>query len=467
MASISREPNGRKTIQFVGPDRKRRSVRLGKATERVALAVKVRIEHLVAAALTGHPLDDETARWVAALDTVMYGRLEAVGLVPRRKASSSVTLGAFLDKYTQRRIDVKPATQEVWSQTIRNLKDFYGEHRDLRTIDEPAAEDFKTFLLQEKLAPTTVSKRLQFARQFFRAAMKRKLVSSNPFAAVASKATTKSDRQQFIPRDHVARLLEACPNIDWRVIVVLARYGGLRCPSEVLSLKWTDIDWARDRMYVTSPKTEHHPGKDTRETPLFPEVRAVLAEALELAPDGAVYVVNNERYRQAACTPSGWRNCNLRTHFERIVKRAGLTPWPRLFHALRGSRETELVQKYPLHVVTAWLGNTPRIAMKHYLMVTDDDFRRAVTPETAGGNDPGQAVQNPVQLVTETVHFPVQQPSAGSGNAWQETTQALVSKGLVQDSSGDCHNLPESLAERTGFEPAEGGPPHGFSKPAL
>ena len=50
--------------------------------------------------------------------------------------------------------------------------------------------------------------------------------------------------------------------------------------------------------------------------------------------------------------------------FERLVKRAGLQPWPRLFHAMRASCETELAKEYPIHVVTSWLGNTPRIASR-------------------------------------------------------------------------------------------------------
>ena len=87
-------------------------------------------------------------------------------------------------------------------------------------------------------------------------------------------------------------------------------------------------------MTVTSPKTEHHPGKDCRVIPLFPELRAILEEAFEAAPEGAVYVVD-EKYRKAAMGKAGWRNCNLRTTFEKIVRRAGLTPWPRLFHNLR------------------------------------------------------------------------------------------------------------------------------------
>jgi hypothetical protein len=32
---------------------------------------------------------------------------------------------------------------------------------------------------------------------------------------------------------------------------------------------------------------------------------------------------------------AGWMNANLRTTFEKVVERAGLTPWPRLFHNLR------------------------------------------------------------------------------------------------------------------------------------
>jgi hypothetical protein len=58
-------------------------------------------------------------------------------------------------------------------------------------------------------------------------------------------------------------------------------------------------------------------------------------------------------------------------------QRAGLQPWPHLFHALRASRETELAREYPIHVVRAWLGNIPRIAVKHHLQVTDADFARA------------------------------------------------------------------------------------------
>ena len=154
-------------------------------------------------------------------------------------------------------------------------------------------------------------------------------------------------------------------------------------------------------MKVTSPKTEHHAGKDSRTVPLFPELRPFLEEANELATEGAEYLV--ERYRKGSMGPKGWRNCNLRTQFERIIKRAGLEPWPRLFHNLRASRETELAARFPIHVVAAWLENTPEIARKHYLLTTDEHFQRALEPGAPDGaaNPTVQrfcsALQNPVQ----------------------------------------------------------------------
>ncbi len=55
----------------------------------------------------------------------------------------------------------------------------------------------------------------------------------------------------------------------------------------------------------------------------------------------------------------------------------GVSGWPRLFHSIRASRQTELQREFPLHVVCSWLGNSPRIAQQSYLLVTEDDFAKA------------------------------------------------------------------------------------------
>ena len=43
---------------------------------------------------------------------------------------------------------------------------------------------------------------------------------------------------------------------------------------------------------------------------------------------------------------------------------------------LRSSRETELAREYPLQTVTAWLGNTSKVALENDLQVRDEDFTK-------------------------------------------------------------------------------------------
>ena len=64
MASITRQPDGRKMIQFTDANGTRKTIRLGKVSQRQAEVVKGHIEQLQAAKLTGHPVADGTSRWI-------------------------------------------------------------------------------------------------------------------------------------------------------------------------------------------------------------------------------------------------------------------------------------------------------------------------------------------------------------------------------------------------------------------
>ena len=82
------------------------------------------------------------------------------------------------------------------------------------------------------------------------------------------------------------RQAKGAPHSEWSLQIALCRFGGFRCPSEHLALRWDGIDWQRDRMHVQSPKTERHEGHESRDVPLFPELRANLEGAFELARPG-------------------------------------------------------------------------------------------------------------------------------------------------------------------------------------
>jgi hypothetical protein len=188
----------------------------------------------------------------------------------------------------------------------------------------------------------------------------------------------------------------------------------------VLTLKWEHVNLAAGRMVVQSPKTEHLEGRAERVVPVFANLRPYLEEAWELAAPGEVYVVGGKQgdgYRRASHGPNGWGNANVRTTFEKVIHRAGLTVWPKVFHNLRASCETDLMQHHPIHVVTAWIGNTPKIALGHYLQTLDADFVKAVK----GGAESGaQAAQNAAQAGADpTGQERTSSPQTLAGQAFQ------------------------------------------------
>ena len=313
----------------------------------------------------------------------MLDKLAAVGLIPKREAA---TLGAFLDRYVAMRADVKGTTATVYGHTRRCLVEFFGADKPLREITRGDAEAWRINLIdKEKLADNTVRRRSGIAKQFFRHALKHRLIVENPFSDLTAAVKSNSGRFYFVTREEAQKVLDKCPDAQWKLLFALSRFGGLRCPSEHLSLTWGDIDWEDNRMTVHSPKTEHHEGKESRVVPLFPELRPYLADVFDLAEEGTENVITICR--------NG--NKNFRTRMHKIIKRAGLTPWPKLFQNLRSTRQTELEEIFPSHVVCAWIGNSEAVARRHYLQVTDDHFQRADTGAP-------EAVQNPVQQPAET-----------------------------------------------------------------
>ena len=203
-------------------------------------------------------------------------------------------------------------------------------------------------------------------------------LAKSPFESVTHKGGDPRKRQRYITPEDTEKLIDAAPNWVWRTIIVLSRYGGLRCPSEVLSLTWENVDWERGAITVISPKTEGC-GQGSRVIPIFAELRPQLEEAWEMAKVGQTHVIPEDMYLPAAHGPRGWVNCNLKTTFQKIVKRAGLEPWPRLFHNMRASCESDLAREYPITTVCKWIGNTVSIAARHYVQVVDGDFQRAAS----------------------------------------------------------------------------------------
>ena len=151
--------------------------------------------------------------------------------------------------------------------------------------------------------------------------------------------------------------MDQLPDWQYRLLFALARWGGMRVPSELAKMTWGDVDWKRMRLTVHSLKTEHHEGHERCVIPLFPELVQPLQEVTGFA---------------------------LRKPQIKTTLAAGVEQWPSLWVALRATRDMELRETYPVHVCEAWLGHEDRVAKRNYTQVTEEHFQQAASEKTNG-----------------------------------------------------------------------------------
>ena len=377
MASVEKDGQGHR-IRFIDHEGNRKAIRLGGMNKSNSEKIARHVEELVAWRKSGLSLDTQTAGWLSKIGQELHDKLSNSGLIDKRASS---LLGEFVAGYIKGLPNVQPGTVMNLETCERNLVDYFGADRPMRSITTADAKAFRQWLEEhEKQAENTLRRRCGRARQFFKAAIKAKLIDENPFEGMSVTVSGSTDKERFITEAESQKILKACPDLQWRLIFSLCRYGGMRCPSEVLALTWENVLWDSSRVIVTSPKTKRYKGHENRVIPMFPELASVLDEAYEAAFDrleDASAVVSGPvvtRYSSA--------DQNLRTTFEKIIRRAGLKPWPKPFQNLRATRETELMEVYPSHVVVSWIGHSEKVARKHYLQTTDAHFEKAVM---AGG----------------------------------------------------------------------------------
>jgi integrase len=396
VASVSTDASGNRKVQFKGLDGRRYTVYAGKISERNAHELRRLVERILESAAMGESLDPSTASRIAALPDETYAKLAGAGLVHPRESRRPELLAAFCDAYIASRGDLKPKTRTNLEQARKKLVAYFGEKMRLDDITAADAVRYARWLEAPdggKLSPNTARRLLGRAKQMFSVAVDDELLAKNVFKQKAVKCTVNGnkDRMHFVADDVARKVLDACPTIKWKLIFALARWGGLRTPSETLALRWGDVLWDIGRIRVTVPKLEHHEGHGERWLPIFPELRPLLEQAFDAAEPGTEFVISGDRNSQV----------NYHATMRRIIHAAGLTSWEKLFQNLRSTRATELAETYPAHVVAAWLGHSVEVGAKHYMQVTDDHFAAATQGNVNSDARPAETGENWVKSETD------------------------------------------------------------------
>jgi len=406
VASLHKQAGNRPgyKLRFRTGDGRQRVLWLGDVSKRNANTIARHVTELVEATEGRVTADVDTTKWANELTGRLRQRLAEWGYVGAERRNNDVAelrlCGPFFNAYIASRTDLKPNTRTNYQQAADAFVRYAGKNRLLSDVTAADVDKWRLWLVAAGIseaiddepakgyAQSTANKHAKRIKKLFAQAVRAKLIAEDPTADQKIGGEVNRDRDFYVGAAVAATIVKHCQteaDPEWALIFGLCRYAGFRCPTEVLGLTWDDVNWAENRLRVDSPKT------GLRFCPIFPELRPLLDNVYHAAEPGLHCI---RRYRG--------RESNLRTQLHRILIAAGVVPWPKTFVNLRASCRTDLQERFPDHVVNTWLGQSSRVAERHYLQTTEAHWERAITepanpiplPPSDGGNAGGNIPAN-------------------------------------------------------------------------
>ena len=361
MATLQKRTNGGWELQFRDEHHRKQTITLSgrKYKERIALQLKDTVEVLVDKRVNNDPRQDPTVKtWVENAPPEIQRKLTRLGLyhLPLKR-----TVKELWNAFLQACPNMHEPTLNTYIHAQARFFMFFKPDELIGELTQDRMREWKSFLQDcGKYADATITGTITKAKTVFNWAKEHKWLINSPLDGVGRGSYRNEDRDRFITQAEYRKLLDACPSQEWRVIITLARIGGLH-PNEIKSLRWSDIGGAKnDRFRALNSKMRQNRKMYEREVPLFPEIVAEL-DKLRQGNEDKEFVVNRSHKNLAAC-------------FNRIAKKAGIGTIPRPFDNMRASRATEVCNEYGAKKESVWLGHSTKTAMQYYLMVTDEDY---------------------------------------------------------------------------------------------
>ena len=268
--------------------------------------------------------------------------------------------GEYLGIYEEKKILFQDFAKEylAFSKANKAHSSYERDVRSLRVHLVPCFKDKYLFELTSgmnerykskrlaKAGPATVNRELACLRHMFNKAIEWGYVATNPMKGVRL-LKEPPGRVRFLQPEEVQRLLQNCaPHV--RSIVITALHTGMR-RSEILNLRWKDIDFSAKTITVENTKNN--------ERRVIP-INDVLHYALNISP-------RHIRSDFVFCAGDGRPFANVQKGFKAALRRAGIEDFR--FHDLRHTFASYLVMSgVDLRTVQELLGHkTMRMTMKY------------------------------------------------------------------------------------------------------
>jgi len=268
---------------------------------------------------------------------------------------SRVSFDDHADEY----LDFSKTNKKSWTRdrtSINNLMAFFGG-MELGEITSLMIEQYKA-QRKDKVKPGTVNRELSCLKHMFTKAIEWGRAKESP-AKTVKLLKENNKRLRYLTTEEIQRLISACsPHL--KPIVITALNTGMR-KREILDLKWEDIDFHREIIFVKNTKNN-----EWREIPM----NKVLVETLK-------NVKKHLDSDYVFCNIIGRPFGNVRKSFDSALKLSGIEDF--LFHDLRHTFASHLVMSgADLITVKELLGHKSIRMTLRYAHLSPSHKRRAV-----------------------------------------------------------------------------------------
>lgn len=279
------------------------------------------------------------------------------------KDTGRVPFEAFLERYrTYLSATHRPASIKKFEHGLKKFQSF----KQVKYLDEvtPALLDecavtLKTNL-KSKYAPG-LNRDIRAVKTAMRQAEFWDMIPPQNWRKV-SKFKEVKGRVEYHTPDEIKQIL-AIFNPNWQLAIRLGFQAGLR-RGEMAMLKWKDIDFKNNQIYVAPNKTEGH-----RFVPIVPQLRKALQDAKKRAQKGAEFVLNMGEDRSSPYYLSAFYTKETK---EKLPFKCGL-------HKLRHTFASHLVQNgVDLYRVSKLMGHSSIKMTEIYAHLAQADLKSAV-----------------------------------------------------------------------------------------
>lgn len=306
-----------------------------------------------------------------------------------------VTLKELADRWFEINLQVSKArTARNYHQAFMAFVNWVGIDCQIADITEGDVVEFIAHCKRQEHSSTTIGNYLKRTKAAFKYAVQKKWIDENPIQYDSSRYKMKKsklcedEQRRLVTKDSLDCLLAQDMHFEWKVLLHVVRYSGCRI-AEALILRWSDINFNPNDPIITFRSKDTSAAKSREEmpervTPLWPELLPVLRQAHEARESKDEFVLNeilhlrekpefeitNEKGEQVRC---GRYETNAYRGLRRILKRSGLTIWPKLWHGIRDFRinEVENLEGVTVKAMDAWFGNSAMVRDKHYSATRD------------------------------------------------------------------------------------------------